>query len=167
MSHGLTSICQLPTRRPQSDCHWCLTNQQFSFSKPDDLDGRFRVRARHRWPLDYQAEGLFFGQPPDLQLQTADSLEACAIIFDGVSSALEFGTIAGPGNEDLEDGTCADALTSECVAQWTAQVEALVSQNNGTLNCSELGQALQGNPPASCENLDGSWGKITTQGKYP
>lgn len=112
--------------------------------------------------LNYQKD-FYLGQPSALKLQSTDSVQGCAIFFEGISYALEFG--GSLGGEDLayEDGTCVEALGESCVSDWMAQLNSLVSQTDGDLDCDALGQSLQASPPGTCQNLGGSWGQVTSR----
>lgn len=114
--------------------------------------------------LSYRKD-FYLGQPSALELQNSDSIHGCAIFFEGISYALEFG--GSLGGEDLayEDGTCLDALGESCVSDWMAQLQSLVSLIDGDLDCDALGQSLQANPPGTCQNLGGSWGQVTSRGE--
>lgn len=115
--------------------------------------------------LPLRRKEFYLGQPPNLGLQAVDSVYGCAIFFEGISWALDFGHHLDLPDLVKDDGTCMDALTEGCVSDWTSQVYSLIRQNNETLNCSELAETLQNNPPGTCKHLGKSWGDVISQGK--
>ncbi len=107
---------------------------------------------------DFLLRDFYLGLPPSVQLQSFPSNTGCAIFFEGISSSLRFHDLAL--NELLADnGNCGDALTSQCVDEWTRQANDEVNkaiQAGGGLDCGVLASTLQNNPPAQCSAAGGN-----------
>jgi hypothetical protein len=109
----------------------------------------------------------YLGTPPLIDLRSRVDITGCALFFFGIPG-LAFdrpdGTLQNLGTED---GTCANALGSDCVTDLLQQTNE-VAQNltsSGQLQCSELAQALQNAPPTTCTQA-GTWNNITAQSQY-
>ena len=116
---------------------------------------------------DFLLKDFYLGQPPSVQLQELRSDAGCAIFFEGISSSLRFHDVAL--NDLLVDnGSCEDALTSQCVSEWTRQANDEVSKAmlaGGILDCGALASTLQNSPPSQCASRSGHWGTVSAQGK--
>ncbi|KAI9803802.1 MAG: hypothetical protein M1825_001682 [Sarcosagium campestre] len=104
---------------------------------------------------------FFLGTPPSLKLNQSSTKDACALFFEGVSSNLSFvGNDPGKGV-----GTCADALSAECVDDLVSQAETemskIIEEDEASSPCVNLETALNEKAPKSCiAARDGNWGTI-------
>ncbi|EPE30487.1 hypothetical protein GLAREA_03454 [Glarea lozoyensis ATCC 20868] len=109
---------------------------------------------------DYlQYRNYYLGTPPNTTDGGIVGQLGCALFFEGISGDLRF-----PGNSASSDsGTCNDALTRSCVADFTEQVksksEKLIA--SGQTRCVDLQNALQDEAPESCVVAKGGkWGTV-------
>jgi hypothetical protein len=89
-------------------------------------------------------KSFYLGTPPDLNL---GGLGACAIFFTRVSDSVSF------GNEDVAraQGTCQQALSSECVATLIARAKIVNARGVSSENaCAELQKEFQANLDPAC-----------------
>jgi hypothetical protein len=119
-------------------------------------------------PVQTWNKDFYLGQPPSFQLQSDAGATGCAIIFEGVSSSLQF-TIPGVSTDRFaSSGTCEDALGSHCVSAWITQAESELhraTQSGQSLNCAVFAETLQRSPPQECAVMYGNWGLTTAHGK--
>ncbi len=119
-------------------------------------------------PPNSFSRDFFLGTPPSLNLTDggASQHQGCALFFDGVTTTAKF-----PGESpEYDQGTCNDALRSNCVDALRSQVQAeLASLRPGSSNnassaasvCGRLGDALRSNIPRPCRiAVDGRWDEI-------
>lgn len=104
---------------------------------------------------------FYLGQPPTLNLRDNTSVMACAIFFDGVAPHLKFNHSKDAVNDMTTRGTCDDALTTQCVSDWTRQAANVTAQLAGDdFTCQVLADSLRADPPRSCKAVKGSWGSV-------
>lgn len=109
---------------------------------------------------------FYLGTPPDLKL---GSTGACSVFLNGVSTSLSFG--GEDGKNETSQGTCADAMGSECVNALLSRANSFFkeSENNNTSNtdrCSALQDHLHKNMDDPCLRISGgSWTNLSSTGK--
>jgi hypothetical protein len=117
--------------------------------------------------LGVYQRGFYLGTPASLDLQTINNIKGCALLFEAISSSLQF-PLHRP---DTGSGTCQDALGSLCVSDLMSQVNGkfsdLMTAANDTSNiCSDLKSALRDSAPHTCNATQGGvWGTINAKGK--
>ena len=106
----------------------------------------------------------YLGTPPSLDLR---STGACAIFFNGVSSSLSFET--GVPNNETSDGTCSDAMGSDCVQALIDRARNFDIDDDDSNEewCTRLRENLEENMDASCRQFQsGFWTNLTSVGAY-
>lgn len=121
--------------------------------------------AKLRDPNTYN-RAFWLGTPPSLKLDNSISTTGCALVFEEVSSWLNF----SKNGSSTEVETCSDALTLTCVTDLLSQarikLSGILAQGNTSNICAKLGASLDKNAPRSCNaSQNGSWGKISAKGK--
>lgn len=110
---------------------------------------------------------FFLQQPPSINLRSNTSVEACALFFTGVGSSLKFNSTENQDQSAISKGSCQDALTAQCVSDWTSQAYRLVDQIDDSLfTCQLLADKMQANPPQSCTVVTKTWGDVTARSKF-
>lgn len=108
---------------------------------------------------------FYLGQPPTVNLRNNQSLSACALFFYGITPQLRFDYSNSESVKTSSNGTCDDALTAQCVSDWTQQAKEIADGRQASFDCEAMAKELEGKPPASCKVAGGSWGKVEAKGK--
>lgn len=126
------------------------------------------IRNRACWDPEkafHQYRNYYIGTPA--RTTDGNSLVGqlgCALFFEGVSGDLRF-----PGKSASSDsGTCEDALSRNCVADFMQQVRSKGKElvASGQTRCTDLQAALQNDAPESCTAAtDRKWGTIFARGR--
>ncbi|KAI1115296.1 hypothetical protein F5Y14DRAFT_410827 [Nemania sp. NC0429] len=108
---------------------------------------------------------FYLGSPPDLELRGTG---ACSVFLHGVSASLAFG--GDEGRNETSQGTCADAMGSECVSALLDRAKSFFQDpaNDNTSNtnrCSALQEHLHNNVDGPCLRISGgSWTNLSSTG---
>ncbi|KAI0448487.1 hypothetical protein F5B21DRAFT_497427 [Xylaria acuta] len=106
---------------------------------------------------------FYLGTSPDLDLGDTG---ACAVLLHGVEAALSFDKV--DANQDTAQGTCSDAMGSDCVAALLDRAKKLLdSFGNDTPSseeaCVKLQDDLDKNMDNACLSISkGSWTDLTS-----
>ncbi|KAI1173621.1 hypothetical protein F4777DRAFT_429431 [Nemania sp. FL0916] len=103
---------------------------------------------------------FYLGTPPGLKL---NGTGACSVFFNGISTSLSFG--GEDGKNETSQGTCADALGSDCVNGLVDHAKRFVqdSGSNNTDLCSALQDELRKNVDNACLHISsGVWTNLTS-----
>lgn len=111
---------------------------------------------------------FYLGTSPDLDLGDTG---ACAVLFHGLEAALSFDKV--DANQDTAQGTCSDAMGSDCVAALLDRAQKLLDSFGNDAPSSEeacvrLQDDLNKNMDNACLSISkGSWTNLTSAGKSP
>jgi hypothetical protein len=111
---------------------------------------------------------FYLGTPPDLDLSDTG---ACAVLLHGASAALSFDKI--DTNRDTAQGTCSDAMGSDCVTALLDRAKKLLDSFGNDIPssedaCAKLQDDLDKNMDNACLSISkGSWTNLTSAGKSP
>ncbi|GAP85846.1 putative vacuolar sorting protein VPS1 dynamin [Rosellinia necatrix] len=106
---------------------------------------------------------FFLGSPPEFKL---DGTGACSVFLHGVSASLSFGD--DHGKNETAQGTCDDAMGSECVSALIDQAKRFfkASENNNSSDasrCSAMRDHLYENMDNACSRISqGSWTNLSS-----
>lgn len=104
----------------------------------------------------------FLGTPQGTDLSKSAPNGACAIFFEGMS---EFAQFSG-SNSEISIGTCADAITADCVTALLQLAQSEATKLGGSKDkCEALRTALGSAPPEACSpfSLNESWGVVAAR----
>ncbi|PGH27134.1 hypothetical protein AJ80_01090 [Polytolypa hystricis UAMH7299] len=107
---------------------------------------------------------FYLDTQPSLDLAQEKSFGGCALIFEGLSSALQFSNTSTP-----KDWNCPNVMGNQCVdaiLNHAKQGFADVDKHADTTTCEDLAVALRDTgAPESCQKIADpeSWGKITAK----
>ncbi|KAK5636102.1 hypothetical protein RRF57_011814 [Xylaria bambusicola] len=105
---------------------------------------------------------FYFGTTPDLDL--ADT-GACAVFLHGIETQLSFDKVSV--NTETAQGTCSDAMGSDCVNVLVERAKKLLNNFEGEAPsseevCSRLKDDLQKNMDDACASIsNGPWSNLT------
>ncbi|KIX02722.1 uncharacterized protein Z518_08664 [Rhinocladiella mackenziei CBS 650.93] len=107
---------------------------------------------------------IYIGQPSSLNLKEIATVSGCALIFTGAT--LQFGSNLAANPLEDENGSCADALPTQCVTDLMSEAQNLVNttelQSGNLMNCATLAQFLNARMPSTCPSSFGSTDEIST-----
>jgi hypothetical protein len=163
---GFQEIAQL---KPENTRKGLCTSKSRRLRTRDESENYRQIQSRECKDPEseyLQYRNYYFGTPSN----TTDDggivgQLGCALFFEGISGSLKF-----PGNSASSDsGTCNDALTRSCVADFMEQVksksEKLIA--SGQTRCADLQNALQDKAPESCVVAKGGkWGTVYARGSF-
>lgn len=116
---------------------------------------------------DTEHKRYFLGTPHDLNLNARTDFTGCALFFTGIEHSLQFPPDGTGINEGSLSGTCAGVLGGTCVSDLTSQAHNLAANltSSGSLQCSDIAQALMSSPPVTCLS-EGTWGNVTAKSEF-